>query len=164
MSLSIEAVDRLFNRLMATYGTDFMRLYDGQDELAVKSIWAHELSGYQADKSATSEEARERMQPIAWALENLPESPPNAIKFRALCRRMPTPERLRLPEPAIDPARVAQELAKLAPLREPIAKPADSKEWARKIIRRLNAGERMSSFAVNAAKSVLGERWNEIAA
>jgi hypothetical protein len=157
MSLSIEAVDRLFNRLMATYGTDFMRRYDGQDELAVKSIWAHELSGYQADKSASTKETRERMQPIAWALENLPERPPNAIEFRTLCRRMPEPERLRLPEPTPDPARIAAVLEKLAPLREPIAKPADSREWARQHIRRHESGEyRSTPTALQMARNALG--------
>ena len=84
MSLQIKAVDRIFHRLAATYGADFMRKYEGVDEADMKTVWAHELGGFAGDLMA-----------IAWALENLPERCPNVIEFRAICRKSP---RVELPQ------------------------------------------------------------------
>lgn len=150
MSLSLKAIDHLFSRLLATYGSEFMRRYEGQDVLAVKACWAHELAGYDGD--------RDRMMPIAWALENLPEKAPNAIEFRNLCRYAPKPDVPRLPEPAADPARVAQELAKLAPLRAPVvAGSGGDRAWARAIVTRHASGEKLNVTALAMARSALGQ-------
>ena len=46
MSLSIKAVDRLFTRLNATYGADFLGRYKGTPETDLKAVWAHELAGF----------------------------------------------------------------------------------------------------------------------
>lgn len=131
MSLSIKAVDRLFTRLLATYGSDFTARYKGIPEGDIKAVWAHELSWYENN-----------MQALAWALENLPERAPNVIEFRNLARKAPAPEVPRLPEPIADKARVDAELAKLRPI---IAQqPAFShKEWAYRFINRAKAGDRV---------------------
>ena len=78
MSLPIKAVDRIFLRLLATYGTEFSGRYAGVQDGDLKSMWAHELAGFASDLPS-----------IAWALENLPERCPNAIAFRNLCRQAP---------------------------------------------------------------------------
>ena len=102
MTLSIKAIDRLFTRMTATYGADFMGRYKGVPEDDLKAVWAHELAGFEHQLHA-----------LAWALENLPERAPNVIEFRNLARRAPAPELPRLPEPKADPERVAREMAKL---------------------------------------------------
>ena len=80
MSLPLQAIDRLFARLQATYGRDFMERYIGLEAGAVKASWAHELSGFAND-----------MHSLAWALEHLPERPPNVIEFRKIARQAPSP-------------------------------------------------------------------------
>jgi hypothetical protein len=148
MSLQLKAVDRLFERLMATYGREFMGRYEGQEIGAVKSIWAHELAGFS-----------DHMHSLAWALEHLPERAPNVIEFRNLARRAPTPDVPRLPEPAADPARVAAELARLAPARKAIAAAAagdhDPKAWARRLLARHAAGDRLRPIALRFAHEAL---------
>jgi hypothetical protein len=59
MSLPLKAIDRLFERLTATYGRDFTGRFDGVDQNELKALWAHELAGF-ADKLSM----------VAWALEN----------------------------------------------------------------------------------------------
>ena len=46
MSLQLKAVDHIFDRLSATYGRDFTGRWEGLDQNAIKSSWAHELSGF----------------------------------------------------------------------------------------------------------------------
>ena len=115
MSLPTKAVDRIFHRLAATYGAEFMRKYEGVDEADMKTVWAHELGGFAGDLMA-----------IAWALENLPERCPNVIEFRAICRKSP---RVELPQLDVkaDPERVQSELAKLATARSVAAGGVDRK-------------------------------------
>lgn len=125
MSLPLKAVERLFDRLTATYGNDFIVKFGGVDSAKLKSVWAHELAAF-----------GESLHRIAWALENLPERCPNAIEFKKLCYAAPAPEALALPEPKADSARLAAELAKLAPLRQKLETPqrVDFKQWARVIL------------------------------
>lgn len=123
MSLSLKAIDRIFERLTMTYGRDFSSKWEGIDQNAVKSSWAHELDGYGG-----------ALHMIGWALENLPEKPPNAIQFRALCRLAPTEDKKQIEAPRANPERVKQELAKLSTLREPLNQTVDHKQWARVIL------------------------------
>jgi hypothetical protein len=147
MSLPLKAIDRLFERLAASYGNEWTAKYMGQDEVKVKSLWAHELAAYE-----------HHLECVAWALENLPPRSPNVIEFKLLCRNAPRKDNA----PAIehvkaDPARVQAEMAKL---REAFkAKPAlshDSKEWARIIIRRHEAGEPIRSLNLRFAREAMG--------
>ncbi len=96
--LSESAVDKIFSRLSATWGTRFLRQWDGIEPAAVKAVWAKELAHYNENKAAFS-----------WAFDNLPESPMNAIEFRMLLRRAPVEEIKALPLPKPSP-----ELAKRA--------------------------------------------------
>lgn len=134
MSLQIKAVDRLFQRLQATYGSEFMGRYKGTPEGDLKTVWAHELAGFENQLHA-----------LAWALENLPEKCPNVIEFRNLARRAPAPEVPRLPEPKADIARVNAELAKLAPLKAEREKaPRGWLDWAYALQSRENDGEKLN--------------------
>ncbi len=148
MSLPLPAIDRVFLRLGATYGREFFNLYQGVEINAVKAAWAHELSGYSSSLKA-----------IAWALENLPEYAPNAIRFRQLCRQEPAAVLPALPEPPADPERVAAELAKLGSIcqtRGPDAGPVDHKAWAKKIMSRIEMGQKVGAYAQRCAREALG--------
>lgn len=124
MSLPLPAIDRLFTRLMASYGRDFLARYEGQDPNAIKSSWAHELAGY-----------ANNLGPIAFALENLPERAPNVFEFRSICRRSPLPDVPRLSAPKLDLERVAAELSKLGALKADMSqKPLPGRlEWAHRL-------------------------------
>lgn len=150
MSLPVEAINRLFNRLSATYGAAWTRLWADVPMADVKAAWAHELATF-----ATS------LHRIAWALENLPARCPNVIEFKALCRQAPAPDVPRLPEPVADPERVKAELAKLGHVAA--AQPRESatfdhKFWARRIVARHDAGEKLNPTTLRFAKEALRSR------
>ena len=94
-------VDRLFDRLSATYGNLFLGRWAGQDLQAVKAIWAEELGGFSTHPQA-----------LAAALKMLPADAPNAIQFREIARTQMRDERQppkpQLPAPPADPERVAR--------------------------------------------------------
>ena len=121
-------MERIFERLAATYMTEWSRKVGETPIADLMTIWEHELSGFL--------QSREAMMAIAWALENLPESAPNVIQFRNLCRMAPALDVPRLDEPKADPERVRAQLEKLAPLREKIisVQAKDCREWARVIM------------------------------
>lgn len=145
MSLPVQALDRLFARLAATYGAAWERSLGSTPLADVKTAWSHELSGFAGSLNR-----------IAWALENLPPKCPNVIEFKALCRQAPAPEAPRLPEPKADPERVKAELAKLAPVRQAVAtSQRDGREWARRIVARQEAGDRIRPITLRFAKEAL---------
>ena len=146
MSLSTKAIDRLFDRLSATYGAQWHRVWDGVPMNDVKSLWAQELAGFENNLDA-----------IVWALENLPERAPNVIVFRNLCRNAPTPPEKMLPLPKADPARMAAELAKLGTIAQAQkATTFDHKSWAKRILSQVEAGDKVRPVCVRFAKEALG--------
>lgn len=145
MSLPIKAVDRLFERMAATYGGQWSRQWADVPMSDVKAAWGHELSGY-----------AENLKALAWALENLPERCPNVIEFRNLCRRAPQPEAPKLPEPKADPERVQRELSKLGDVRKKVmSTTVDHRAWANRIISRHDAGERINMTSLRFAREAL---------
>lgn len=145
MSLPSKAVDRLFDRLAATYGRQWILQWEGVDPNAVKSLWSHELGAFE-----------HAMHRIAWALENLPARCPNAIEFKALCRQAPAPASEILPAPQADPERVKAELAKLGGMRKPVTQsPGHMKDWARILIARHEAGEKIRPYSLTLARAAL---------
>lgn len=142
MSLPDKAIDRLFQRLSATYGAAWVRQWTDVPMADVKAAWAHELATF-----------AQSLHRIAWALENLPPKCPNAIEFKALCRQAPAPETPRLPEPKADPERVKAELAKLG-ARQP-GELQDPKDWARRILARHEAGEKLNPTTLRFAREAL---------
>ncbi|WP_298929174.1 hypothetical protein [uncultured Ramlibacter sp.] len=149
MSLPLQAVDRLFTRLTATYGRQFLDLYEGLDSNAIKTSWAHELSGYTT-----------RLADVAWALENLPERAPNAIEFRNLCRKAPTTDTVALPAPPADPARIRSELEKLRPLIAAARAVGGNAnlDWARRIVAKKDAGMKVNALPLKMAQEALARK------
>jgi hypothetical protein len=147
MSLSLKAVDRLFERMALTYGKQFTDMYSTVDPASVKTLWAHELAAYAGS-----------LHRIAWALENLPPRCPNVIEFKQLCRQAPAPETPALPEPKADPERLKRELAKLGDMKATItATPSkvDHKAWAKRIMARYTAGERINPTSLRFSREAL---------
>lgn len=143
MSLSLKAIDRIFDRLTTTYGRDFVSKFEGIDLNAVKSSWAHELAQFDG-----------RLEMIGWALENLPERPPNVLQFRAICWLAPKPQELALPAPAKMDAEIVRQVAEGLK-----AKPmgtVDHKAWARKILKDKENGIVRTPTVVLFAKQALG--------
>ena len=141
MSLPAKAVDRLFDRLAAVYGAQWLRQWDGVPMQDVKTAWGHELAVYD-----------NRLDVLAWALDNLPERCPNAIAFRAPCRSCPAPAAPALPMPEVNPERMRAEMEKLGHV---LAKPALSTgmmDWAAPIIARAAAGAKVSPTVLRMAR------------
>jgi hypothetical protein len=147
MTLPTKAVDRLFERLSATYGAAWDRSIGTAPISDAKTAWAHELAGFAG-----------HLDSLAWALENLPERCPNVIEFRNLARRAPAPELPRLPEPKADPERMRRELSKLGQIKQQVLsiKTLDGKEWARRIIARHDGGENVRPICLRFAREALG--------
>lgn len=143
----IKAIDRLFHRLSATYGADWDRSLGQTPINDAKTVWAHELSPF-----------KNSLNRLAWALENLPERCPNVIVFKKLCQSAPVPDAPALPEPKADPKRVAEELAKLAPLRQRNEEHArvDHKAWAKRLQARHIVGEKLNMNQVRCMIIALG--------
>jgi len=146
MSLSNQAIDRLFTRLGATYGAQWDKSLGTAPLGDVKTLWAHELAPF-----ANS------LHRIAWALENLPARCPNVIEFKQLCRQAPAPETPALPEPKADPERLKQELSKLGDLRAKLVTDTrvDHKAWAKRIMVRYRAAERINPTVLRFAREAL---------
>jgi hypothetical protein len=136
-----ESIDWLFVRLAGTYGAQWTRQWEGTPMSDVKTAWGYELSGYAGNPSA-----------IRYALDSLPERCPNVIQFRNLCRAAPSKDAPRLEAPKASPEIVAIVLAGMAPA------PArsDSKEWARRIVKRHDSGDRITPYSLRCARDALG--------
>jgi hypothetical protein len=135
MSLPVKAIDRLFQRLLSTYGMEFQNKWGAMKLGDVKGAWAHELAGFANEQGLSR---------IAWALENLPDFPPNAVVFKNLCRQAPSVDltkALPAPPPPADPARIAAEMAKLGNVRERVTGSASSgRQWAVQLQDRIGRG------------------------
>ncbi len=140
----INAIDRLFKRLSATYGAAWERSLGAVPVGDTKTVWAHELSAFKSS-----------LHRIAWALENLPEKCPNVIEFKNLCRKAPAPELEALPEPKADPERVKAELAKLGEIKT-VPQEAGRFDWAHRILARQASGAKVSPTVVQMAQSAIG--------
>jgi hypothetical protein len=146
MTFPNKAIDRLFERLEATYGDDWARKWKGVPMTDVKTAWAHELGIF-----------GNRLDAVAWALENLPEQCPNVIQFKNLCRQAPAKEVPMLPQSKADPERLKVELSKLSELRikSADAVKVDHRAWAKRILQDVKDGMRRNPTAVQMAKNAL---------
>lgn len=147
MSLPLLWVDKIFEKLTLTHGQAFLARWRDIDLNAVKSDWMHELSGFENAPHC-----------IAFALANQPQKPPNVVEFKALCRMAPAVETQQLPEPKADPARIAAELAKLAPLRVAVDRTHGMREWAYILKARHESGEdpKLNANQIRCYQAALG--------
>lgn len=136
-SLPERWVQRIFATMRATYGAAFDRQWqcpagtEPADHVQqMLEHWGRELRAYQQNPSA-----------ISYALENLPEHPPNLIEFRALCRRRPDMGTPRLEAPRVPAQKI---LAAVASIAKPVPK-VDPKQWARDLQEREAKGEKLTT-------------------
>jgi hypothetical protein len=80
-------VDRIFARMQGIYGKEFTNQFSVIDNNGndigmenAKTVWGQELGCFALNPDA-----------ISFALLNLPDRAPNAIKFKELCRLAPRP-------------------------------------------------------------------------
>lgn len=150
MSLPMSWIDKIFLKLTVHFGRDFLGRWEGIPIADVKAEWAECLAGFADNPGA-----------IGYALANLHDNkPPTAQDFRTVCLRAPAPDLPRLPAPAVNPDRMAQERSRCAVLtsqhRAGGAGSVASKDWARKIITRHQAGERVNVGPLRDARIALG--------
>lgn len=154
MSLPEPWVERIFARLLATYGRDFTARWEGINMDVVRADWAHVLRGYENYPSK-----------LIYALENLPTKPLNSVEFRILAERGPD-EPVRRIEPPRGPRTPEQEAARayaIASLKALAREKREEaqrgvsehpREWAHRVLERVHHGERVSTYAVACAQEV----------
>ena len=76
-----EVIDAIFAKLAVRYGATWLRQWEGVNMNLVKSDWGSELSGFARN-----------LEPLRYALRNLPERCPNVVQFRAIANCCPLPE------------------------------------------------------------------------
>lgn len=86
-TIPVSWVDRIFARLQGVYGREFTGQFSVIDNNGndigmenAKLVWGQELGCFALNPDA-----------ISFALLNLPDRAPNAIKFKELCRLAPGP-------------------------------------------------------------------------
>lgn len=135
-------VDALFSKLALTYGRDFLSRWEGLDMQEVKNDWARELAGFKG-----------RPEAIKHGLSCLPPSkPPTVLEFAALCRNAPVAAVPALPAPTPDAAVVQAAVSKALK----VAPEHDPKAWAKRLIGRAEAGEKIPVAHLRMAKDALG--------
>jgi hypothetical protein len=148
MALPTAAIDRLFDRLAMSYGTEFTNKWGTLSSVDVKSHWAHELGIFVDNLHA-----------IGWALKNLPDRCPNLIEFKTLCKQAPRPSTMALDAPKAPVEVVDRVLAEIAAKALQTPKDefgnVDHKRWAKKLKARHEQGERLSLFQIRCYKSAL---------
>lgn len=146
MSLPMPWVEKIFTKLVLTFGREFTARWDEASLLDVKNDWAHELRGFAQNPQA-----------LAFGLEHcVSGKPPTVHEFKAACQRRPDPLPAALLDvPLADPQRVAAELARCGSLRQ-VAPFRDHKAWAKKLVERHAQGLKVSTYALKAAQSVAG--------
>jgi hypothetical protein len=148
MSLPTAAIDRLFDRLNTTYGSEFQNKWSGLKLADVKTNWSYELGMFSNNLNA-----------IGWALENLPDRCPNLIEFKSLCKQAPRPKTLELDAPKAQPEVVDKELAKMA--LQAFTQPKDDqgnvdhKRWAKKLEQQQDKGVLLSTAQVQMYRKAL---------
>ena len=145
MSLSTQAIDRLFQRLAASYGAQWTRQWADVPVSDVKTAWSHELAPF-----------ADNLKAIGWALENLPDYCPNLLQFKTLCKQAPKPDYKHLESPKAPGDLVDSEILKMIKTLVEPAKDKDYKAWAKRLKARDEAGEALSTHQRWSYKTALG--------
>lgn len=76
MPMDIRVIKIIFKKMKLTYGKAFINQYRDVQIQEVMQNWAKELAKF-------------RPHEIAYAIERLPDKPPDVRQFRAVCRMAP---------------------------------------------------------------------------
>ena len=141
MALPLSWVDRIFDKLMLTYGRDFMGRWDGLPMASVKADWAHELSGFEAHPEA-----------IKHALLSVdPAKAPTVLQFRNLAANAPKMAAIQITPPPVDKEFRNSLVARIGSI-----DPVGTKDWAETLRRRHVACERLNANQVRCYRAALG--------
>lgn len=145
MSPCAECIEDLFTKLTVRYGRTFLARWEGVPVDAVKADWARELASY-ADRPAIIEHALALLDP---------NEPPTAAYFRDLCGTAPAPAFRADAEPK--QAQRAAEIRRryLRPVPPTVGR---ERAWAADMVRRADAGERVSKYSLRLALDALGRQ------
>lgn len=132
-------IEMLFERLALVYGAAWERAHGVTPMADVQAFWEAELNGF-------------RGRDVKYALDNLPEQPPNIVQFKKLCRLAPEPEVKFLERPKADESVVKKEMAKIAAL---VRTEPPGTHWARRVLDKHAAGEKVTPTALKMAKDAL---------
>jgi hypothetical protein len=86
MNIDINVINRLFWRLSNTYGVSWDSMWSLNEINEIKELWVSELQNFSIED-------------FRWALDHLPEKPPNLIQFKKLLKDAPEPFKQYLPPP-----------------------------------------------------------------
>ena len=143
-------IERLFSRFRAIYGNRVETMWREADPREVQSVWGESLGRYEA---VDIKRALETMV-LAYA-----DYPPTLPQFTSMCRdarNARTQQAAKLTHVRYNP--VAPEvLAAIHELtRDPVNRKRDPKDWARRILARESAGEKLPIIALTSAREALG--------
>ena len=142
MALPLAWVDRIFDKLMLTYGRDFTGRWEGLPMSSVKADWAHELSGFETHPEA-----------IKHALLSVnPAKSPTVLEFRNLAANAPKMADKALPTPLQNMKFVNEVLAGVDRSRTPVG----MKDWAHRLQARHVAGDRLNANQIRCYRAALG--------
>lgn len=125
-SHALLVAEQVHVRLMTRYGAEWTRLYEAVPADAMAADWASQITGLTPPQ-------------VRYALDNLPDRPPNASAFRALARSMPQPGGMpALPEPSTRESRERTAAAMAEGMRRAAEarKGYSEREWAIKRLRK----------------------------
>nr|WP_289815053.1 hypothetical protein [Delftia tsuruhatensis] len=131
--------------MQVRYGATWLRQWEGVDMNLVKSDWGNELSGFARN-----------LEPLRYALRNLPDRCPNVSQFRAIANCCPLPEFKQLEAPRASEKVVAEQIAKQTDLKAAMTPRNDPKEWAKVIVKRHEMGDRIRPLVLLFARQALG--------
>jgi hypothetical protein len=140
-----DVIEAIFTKMQVRYGATWLRQWEGVDMNLVKSDWGNELSGFARN-----------LEPLRYALRNLPDRCPNVSQFRAIANCCPLPEFKQLEAPRASEKVVAEQIAKQTDLKAAMAPRHDPKEWAKVIVKRYEMGERIRPLVLLFARQALG--------
>ena len=149
-SLPSAWIARLFSRFQAAYGNRMQTMWKDADPQEVQALWAAELSAFDAVDIRTA---------LAAMGHAYPEYPPTLYEFRNLCRDAARSrsqltarvEHTRYGGPSPVVLAAIHELTK-----DPLTRKRDPRDWARKILKREQEGERVTMYALQCAREALG--------
>lgn len=140
-----DVIEAIFTKMQVRYGATWLRQWEGVDMNLVKSDWGNELSGFARN-----------LEPLRYALRNLPDRCPNVSQFRAIANCCPLPEFKQLEAPRASEKVVAEQIAKQTDLKAAMTPRNDPKEWAKAIVKRSEMGDRIRPVTLLFARQALG--------
>ena len=138
----------VLQQLTLAYGPRFSRQFGAAEPTEVQAAWRKQLAGLTP-------------RAIEWGLHHLPEKPPNAVEFHALCTT-PPPRPVQAPKPAGEPTVAPPHAVALADALGGRA-PRGPRQWAIDLQAREASGERLTRFQRRCWREALGQPWEDCA-